>query len=141
MGREYLLEDPEVERGCLITQDMQIVPFKNVAKQPVARIEMAPEGFLEMARLYRESNLYGWLHSHPHWQPYPSITDVAMHNLPISMIIYSVPEDKFAEYTKEEMSQIRDAMTDASLTAPSIVPSKWKPTVYEMHKDKELISL
>ena len=131
--KQYLLIDSEVERGCLVTNDFKIIPFTNTAKYPIAKIEMGIDAFNIMVDLVSEGNLFGWAHSHPKWSPYPSITDLTMHPLAITMIIYSVPEDRFGIYPHEEVQRLT-----AQCSAIPNDPTSWKPNITELLHKKEL---
>jgi proteasome lid subunit RPN8/RPN11 len=113
-GREYLLQDKSVERGCLVTTDFELIPFTNVSNTPVGHIQLGIADFRVMKNLCFDGKLYAWLHSHPHWKAIPSTTDIASHNLPINMIIYSVPDNNFRMYSNEEVQQLSRGLHDGS---------------------------
>ena len=134
--KEYLLEDATVERGCLITKKFEIISFKNIAKFPLARIQMGQEDFGVMADLVMNDNLFGWAHSHPKWSPYPSMTDLNMHPFPMTMVIYSVPEDRFGIYSHEEVETLNRTYSMLSYEDPN-----WKNKVTQILEQKELINV
>jgi proteasome lid subunit RPN8/RPN11 len=101
--RTYLLEDAEVERGCMLDKEGNIHPFQNHSSHPQAHIQMGPDAFKILCKLAAADNLFAWVHSHPKWAPIPSITDIQMHDMPCKMIIYGVPEDRFAVYENDEI--------------------------------------
>jgi proteasome lid subunit RPN8/RPN11 len=101
-AREYLRSGGSDERGGLISKDFKFYPFENVADDPVREIRMGEEGFITMMRLQSDRNLLAWAHSHL-GDPTPSITDIVMHDMPVNMIIYSVRDDTFKEYTPDQI--------------------------------------
>jgi proteasome lid subunit RPN8/RPN11 len=137
--KDYLLVDPMVERGCLVTSDYQIIPFENIAAYPAALIKMGPEDFGVMADLVRDNRLLGWAHSHPCWLPYPSFIDINMHQLPVQMIIYSITDDSFGIYTTDEIIAMEEYYIELASEPKNIEPTLWKPKVLQLHSNKELI--
>ena len=137
--KDYLLVDPEVERGCLVTTDYQIIPFENTAVFQAALIRMGPQDFGVMADLVRQNLLLGWAHSHPCWFPYPSLIDIMMHQLPVQMIIYSITDDSFGIYTTDEIIDLEQHYYDIAADRENELPELWKPKVMKLHETKELI--
>ena len=105
--KTYLLEDPTLERGCMISKDGNMHPFENVSEHPRGLIQMGPDAFKTLCSLAVDDNLYAWVHSHPFCAPYPSTIDVGMHDLPCNMIIYGIQEDEFKIYSNEEIRQLK----------------------------------
>ncbi len=128
-----MLIDPKVERGCLITTNFSIIPFENIAEHPLALIEMGVEGFNAMTDLAMRRELYGWAHSHPHWKPYPSPTDINCHKAAMTMVIYSICYDEFGIYDNDEVNQLNPE-------GWSNRPGEWKKNVTDLMDDKELIT-
>jgi proteasome lid subunit RPN8/RPN11 len=137
-GRNYLLKDPSVERGCLITTDWDIVPFKNVAEPAVSRIRMGPEDFGKFADLMMFGSVWGWLHSHPHWPPFPSSIDIQYQPAPITMVIYSVPMDAFGVYSPEEINALNELYTNGARTETTLIDEVER---WQERKGKEFIRL
>ena len=113
--KEYFLEDTELERGCLITADGEMIPFKNTAKNPVCEIQADLESYDKMVSLLFSGQLYGWAHSHPHWKARPSTTDLRFHQFPVNMIIYSVVDDEFNEFTPDDLKTIAKTMENITV--------------------------
>lgn len=135
--RDYLLQDPEVERGCIVSTNMDIIPFENISPSPAAHILCSPEGVAEMGKLRRDNMLLGWAHSHPKWDPYPSVTDIACHKgYGCQMIIYSVPLDAFAIYKDKEIQVMRDALISGAI--PDRPVDAWKSKVKQINEKKPL---
>jgi len=137
-SRNYLLADPTVERGALITTDWGLTPFTNIANPPVSRIRMGPEDFGVYADMMMFGAVWGWVHSHPHWPPFPSHTDIMNHPGPITMLIYSIPMDAFGLYSAEEVNALYELYTNGPGTETTMIDEidKWKET-----KGKEFIRL
>lgn len=104
--RNYMLDDPDVERGCLITNDWQLLPFENVSPNPVVEIRQGAETFGQMVDLLMADNLYCWAHSHPHCRAFPSTQDIKMHSLSIGMMIYSISNAEFGFYTTDDIIEM-----------------------------------
>jgi proteasome lid subunit RPN8/RPN11 len=138
--KDYLLVDPTVERGCLVTKDGRVIPFQNTALNQTALIRMGPDDFGIMVDLVNRGELLGWAHSHPHWMPYPSFIDIKMHQLPVQMIIYSITDDSFGIYTTEEIMAMESAYDQISPNLEIISPELWKPQVAQLYRNKELIN-
>ena len=98
---DYLLEDPNVERGVMLRKDLSWVPFTNTVPPPknVALIRMGPEDFATLADLMEADDFYGWLHSHPRWAAIPSHTDIEFHQFLGNMLIYSIPDDCLNQFS------------------------------------------
>lgn len=106
-----MLVDPTVERGCMISKDGIVHPFRNMAADPRGLIQMGPDAFGTLCKLAAADNLHSWVHSHPFCAPVPSWIDIGMHDLPCMMIIYGVQEDRFAVYTNEEICKLQKGLT------------------------------
>ena len=63
--KEYLLEDPLVERAGLISKDFKFFPFDNTSTSPINEVIMSEEGFKKASSLFMDDNLLAWVHSHP----------------------------------------------------------------------------
>jgi proteasome lid subunit RPN8/RPN11 len=122
---DYLLEDPTVERGVMIRNDLSWVPFENIIPPPsnVGLIRMGVEGFATMAELLGNNDLHGWLHSHPHWMAYPSRTDVEFHQFPGVMYIYSVEQDELNAFTTAYISSVGDNIPLECLETMQLQPT------------------
>ena len=134
-ARDYLLVRPDVERGALIgktpgEEHYWLVPFMNVAENPVGLIQMDEHGFVELMDLSMTKRLWGWVHSHPHWLPLPSPTDIREHSSFMHMVIYGVPTDQFGIYSPEEVRDMRRARMGAR-PAPG---QQWKQERIEQTK-------
>jgi proteasome lid subunit RPN8/RPN11 len=138
IAREYMLIDSENERGGFITKEMEFIPFDNVAKHPAALIQQGPESAQKMSSLYFKDNLYGWIHSHPKWDPRPSLTDIKMHTLRTNMVIYSVPLDRFAIYSTDEILQLSAAL---EYLGNGSGPGVWKDKMSQATKTKKLLRI
>jgi proteasome lid subunit RPN8/RPN11 len=107
---DFLLEDPEVERGVLIRNDLTWVPFQNIIPAPnnQSLIRMDTESFQLMGRMMSDKNFYGWLHSHPKWVAQPSSTDIEYHQFPGNMLIYSIVTDTLNEFTTSYIDMLEN---------------------------------
>jgi proteasome lid subunit RPN8/RPN11 len=101
-----MVVDPTVERGCLLTNEFELITFDNISKTPEHLIEVTPEVWNQFADLMMEDNLYGWIHSHPFSLACPSTTDIKFHQFPCNMIIYSVRYDHFTEWTPDDIEDL-----------------------------------
>jgi proteasome lid subunit RPN8/RPN11 len=108
--RKYLRSNLEQELGCLIKRlpmrQFEVIPFVNGDPTAVTIKMLSVEDFEVMRGLYTEGTLWGWFHSHPWGRPYPSMTDLSMHNLNINMGIYGGASDTmsiFDTYDLDEM--------------------------------------
>lgn len=108
---DYLRKDPLVERGVLLHNDLTWTPFTNIVPPPQNKslIRMGPDDFAVMAKLMGDGNFYGWLHSHPQWAAQPSITDIAFHQFPGNMLIYSICTDTLNEFTTPHITMLEKA--------------------------------
>jgi proteasome lid subunit RPN8/RPN11 len=98
--------NPTVERGCLLTNDFEVIPFDNVSKTPEHLIEVSEETWCKFADLMIAEELYAWVHSHPYSLAAPSNTDITFHQFPCNMIIYSTRYKHFTEWTPEDLEDL-----------------------------------
>ena len=113
--REYLLQDPENKRGCIVTTDMDIIPFDNVSPTPSVHIACSLAGMAEMVKLMDSDILYGWAYSQPKWDPHPGVSDITSHFMATRMIIYSVPLDVFAVFENEQIKEMKTALISGAI--------------------------
>lgn len=106
---EYMLRDPRVERGMIIDQDFNLIPFNNRAA-PDARpalIEMLDDrDFNVFADLAAKGRLWGWAHSHPSFDCTPSGIDLHHHQFNCNMVIFSCLLLCFAIYSAEDLTEL-----------------------------------
>jgi proteasome lid subunit RPN8/RPN11 len=136
-----MLVDPEVERGGIISTEMEFIPFTNSSTSQVAEIshnKEDPSDWRLMNKYYFAGNLYGWVHSHPKWDPRPSIKDITKHEQRTNMVIYSVPLDRFAIYTTDEILQLKKSL---DYLGTGTAPADWKPEVTKATYNKELLEI
>ena len=99
-----------------MTTDLELIPFENIADDPVHMIVASPDIFNQMVDMLLEDKIMGWAHNHPYWAPYPSQTDLDFHQIPVNMIIYSTPEDRFMVYAPEDLTEIERLHDPSKLT-------------------------
>lgn len=114
--REYFTSAPFplLERAALITKTFEIIPFKNFSETPAHTISQGSEDLDKMADLISKDNLFGWAHSHPHWDYFPSSIDILNHNLFIHVIIYSGILDSFFVWEPEQMLKFKEDMQNCT---------------------------
>jgi proteasome lid subunit RPN8/RPN11 len=103
-------EKPELEHGCLITRDWQVIPFENCAKEESKGAliqQLKDEDVILMADLLENDNLFAWAHSHPSFAASPSSTDIMCHELPCAMLIWSGITDSFTLLSAAEILDLR----------------------------------
>jgi proteasome lid subunit RPN8/RPN11 len=131
--KNYLLEDVSVERGCIVTKTWELIPFENTSSSPLTEIRQGPETFSRMVDLLKEDNLHCWAHSHPLWQPFPSMLDIAMHHLPVGMLIYGVPTDTFGFFSSNDINALETRVRRMCIEDKNSDDSDWKE-ISEMRK-------
>lgn len=110
--RAFFLSEPKTldERGCLVLKDGTLVPIPNASTTPRVEIVQDPASFMTMMDLMVDDKVLFWAHSHPQWSPRPSHKDIVNHQLPIDMVIYSIPEDRFLRFTPGDVEQLEQTM-------------------------------
>jgi proteasome lid subunit RPN8/RPN11 len=110
---DYLSREPDLETGCLIINDgkFRVVPFVNT-DPTCATIRMgAAEDFDLMVELHMQGKLWGWAHSHPHGSPYPSMTDLSRHAVPVNMVIWGGGLHRLSILSTNEVNLLHDYVT------------------------------
>ena len=104
--REFLRRDSQCESACLVLRDWSLVELTNVARSRMDNIVPTGKDYDRFVALLLEDKLFGWAHSHPHWEPRPSGTDLRFHQFPIHMLIYSNCLDKFGLFSPQDLTEI-----------------------------------
>ena len=106
--RDYFRGDPENERGCFLTNDWEVITFKNISKTPRCHIALTVESVCLFHDLLLENRIYGWVHSHPHYPALPSSTDLRYHRFPCNMLIYSLSDRCFTDWSASDIVTMRN---------------------------------
>jgi hypothetical protein len=108
----YLMEDPDHERGAIITTDDCVLPFLNGAKQQLqpglVRLDDNRD-FTRLIDLTVAGKVWGWGHSHVNCAPTPSGIDIAYHRFSFNMVIFSCSDLTFGIYTAKEIETLANA--------------------------------
>jgi proteasome lid subunit RPN8/RPN11 len=109
--RAYMRSNLRVELGCIIKRlpnnQFDVIPFVN-GDPTMATIRMIhPDDFETLVKLYMDGSLWGWFHSHPMGRPYPSWTDLTMHQIDVNMGIYGGATDRMSIFNTKELDLIQ----------------------------------
>jgi len=111
---DYLSREPDLETGCLILKEddkFAVVPFINTDLTAVTVRMGAIADFDRMVEFHLAGKLWGWAHSHPHGAPYPSMTDLKHHSVPVNMVIWGAGLKRMSIYSTSEVNLLYEYVT------------------------------
>ena len=106
--RGLLRKDPRHESACLVLSDWSLLELHNTSHKRDMLITPTGPEYDKFVSLLFDDKLFGWAHSHPHWDAWPSHVDLEFHQFPIHMLIYSVCLDKFRLFSPQDLTDLEN---------------------------------